>query len=107
MKKKCKGFTLLETLMVSVFIASALVYLFIQINNIKTNYDITFRYDTIPGLYGCQEVDQFLTSIHAYSGLDQSLGESEFHYIDITDGSFVGEGSSIYYRDLINKLNIK
>ena len=47
MKKNSKGFTLVETLIVSAFVIGTLTYLFIQINNSITNYDIAFKYDAV------------------------------------------------------------
>lgn len=106
MKKNEKGFTLLETLIVSTFIASTLIYLFIQINNIKTSYDITFRYNTVPGLYGAQNVLSFLNK-NTYDDVKVSVENSELHYVDLTDGTALANGSNVYYKDLIKKLNIK
>ena len=67
MKKKSKGFMLLETLVVSTFIISTLIYLYIQFINLKKSYDISFRYDTIPGLYNLKEVDKFINTNYGYA----------------------------------------
>lgn len=106
MKKNKKGFTLLETLIVSTFIASTLIYLFIQISNIKSSYDITFRYDTVPGLYGAQNVLSFLNK-NTYDDVKVAVENSELNYVDLTDGTALSNGSNLYYKDLIQKLNIK
>ena len=44
MKKRNKGFILLETLVVSTFIITLLIYLYVQFSNLKKSYDISFRY---------------------------------------------------------------
>ena len=59
MKKNNKGFTLIETLIVSTFVAATLTYLFIQINNTLTNYDITYRYDSINAIYNANTIRSY------------------------------------------------
>ena len=51
MKKNEKGFVLLETLIVTTFVVSTLIFLYTQFSNIKTSYDASFRYNTVEGLY--------------------------------------------------------
>lgn len=51
MKKDNKGFLLIETLIVTVFIVSTLIFLFVQFQRIESNYSRTFNYNTVDGLY--------------------------------------------------------
>ena len=67
MKKRNKGFMLIETLVVSTFIISTLIYLYVQFTNLKKSYDISFRYDTIPGLYSAKEIDKFINNNYGYA----------------------------------------
>ena len=44
MKKNNRGFTLVETLVVSSFIVGILVFLFAQFSKLKKSYDASFEY---------------------------------------------------------------
>ena len=103
MKKNNKGFTLIETLIVSTFVAATLTYLFIQINNTLTNYDITYRYDSINALYNANTLTSYLKQ-NGYQNLI-SLNNSN-GYVDITTSTNVN-GNSTYYNLLIDKINAK
>lgn len=82
MKKNNKGFTLLETLIVSTFVLGSLIYLFTQINNAKTNYDITFRYDSVNAIYNTKNITYFLRE-NGYSNLISLVSSSSDGYIEI------------------------
>lgn len=103
MKKNNKGFTLIETLIVSTFVAATLTYLFIQMNNTITNYDITFRYDTINDIYNADVISGYLKE-NGYLNLINLL--STDGYVDISTSSNVN-GNSTYYNLIIDKTNIK
>ena len=103
MKKNNKGFTLIETLIVSTFVATTLTYLFIQMNNTITNYDITFRYDTINDIYNADVISGYLKE-NGYLNLINLL--STDGYVDISTSSNVN-GNSTYYNLIIDKTNIK
>ena len=66
MKKNNKGFMLAEVFIVSSFVLGVLVYMFVQTNSIMRNYNRSFSYDTVQGLYITNEVKKFL----GYSGYD-------------------------------------
>ena len=57
-----KGFLLLETLVVSSFIIATLILLFVQFSNLKSNYDDSFKYNTVKGLYGVKNVNKFISN---------------------------------------------
>lgn len=103
MKKSNKGFTLIETLIVSTFVVVTLTYLFIQINYTLTNYDITFRYDSITGIYNTNVITEYLKQ-NGYQNLINLLSTNG--YVDITTSSNVN-GDSTYYNLIIDKTNIK
>ena len=46
-----KGFMLVEILVVSVFISTVLVVLFVQFKKINKSYEVSFNYNTVDGLY--------------------------------------------------------
>lgn len=83
MKKKNMGFILLETLIVSVFIISTLVYLYIQFINLKQNYDISFRYDTIPGLYNAKNIEKMINEKYGYSVFINNVNKNNNNYIEL------------------------
>lgn len=100
--KKNKGFTLVETLIVSTFVLGTLTYLFVQINNSITNFDITFKYDSISDINNANVVYQFLKE-SGYSNLKTSMTNG---YIDITNSNTV-LGNSNYYNLIKEKINAK
>lgn len=97
MKKNNKGFMLAEVFIVSSFVLGILVYMFIQTNSIMRNYNRSFSYDTVQGLYIANEVKKLLV----YSGYDQDeLANAcdSYQIFDVSD----------YYFDHIKQLtNIK
>ena len=46
-----KGFMLIEILIVSIFVSSILIVLFLQFKKINYSYDVSFKYNTVDGLY--------------------------------------------------------
>lgn len=99
MKKNEKGFTLLETLIVSTVVVGTLIYLFTQINNVKTNYDISFKYNTIPGLYGAKNIVDYLNE-NGYTTLITALNNSSDNFIEIKDNSLIDNGDEDYFDAL-------
>lgn len=106
-KSNNKGFMLLETLIVSTVILSTLVFLYIQFVNVKSSYEVSFRYNTIPGLYMSEEISTFLTE-NGYTTLQSYLDNhlsSNHGYVNITSSSSV-TGNSDLYTNMINDMNI-
>src|SRR5574344_1738439 len=106
-KSNNKGFMLLETLIVSTVILSTLVFLYIQFVNVKSSYEVSFRYNTIPGLYMAKEVSTYLTE-NGYTSLQTSLDNNlttNNGYINIISSSSV-VGDSALYTNMIGEMNI-
>ncbi len=95
MKKNNKGFTLVETLIVSAFVIGTLTYLFIQINNSITNYDIAFKYDAVNDIYNTNVIKNYIAD-NGYIDLKNKMNNG---YLDITD-YVIG---NISYYELIKK----
>ena len=95
MKKNSKGFTLVETLIVSAFVIGTLTYLFIQINNSITNYDIAFKYDAVNDIYNTNIIKNYILD-NGYAELKSQMNNG---YLDITD-YVIG---NINYYELIKK----
>lgn len=100
--KKNKGFTLVETLIVSAFVLGTLTYLFIQIDNSITNFDISFKYDSISDLNNTMVVYNFIKE-SGYTNLTKSIANG---YVDITNSSMI-LGNSSYYNLIKDKINAK
>lgn len=107
MKKNEKGFTLLETLIVSTVVVSTLIYLFTQISNVKTNYDISFRYNTIPGLFSAKNIVNYMKE-SGYSSLIYALNsDTTNEFIEIENNSSFDMGNNDYYLKLKEEANVK
>ena len=83
MKKSNKGFVLLETLIVSTFILGTLVFLYVEFSSVKNAYDVSFRYNTVTGLYHAKEFSKFLLE-NGYDQVDNKLANTTSGYVDIT-----------------------
>lgn len=107
MNKNNKGFMLLETLIVSTIILSTLVFLFVQFTNIKTSYEISFKYNTVPGIYIAKELSDFLLENNIDSDLSNKLDENENGFINITSHTDINNGENSFYQTMITNMNIK
>lgn len=99
MKKNDRGFMLIETLLVGLFVASTLIYLYIQFSNLSRSYSDSFKYNTVEGLYALRDIREYLV-------LNQDSIENE-----IFDNNYTLDPCSIlpdeeYCRALIEKENI-
>ncbi|MFV0249980.1 MAG: hypothetical protein ACK5HP_02960 [Bacilli bacterium] len=103
MKKNIKGFMLIETLAVSTFVIGTLVYLFIQFNNVKRSYDISYRYNTIPGIHGAKMISNYLNDV-TYENLKTLLSETSLGYIDLTTCVTI-LGNSEYCQELVKAID--
>ncbi|MBR3362828.1 MAG: hypothetical protein IKG40_02760 [Bacilli bacterium] len=59
-KNNNKGFLLVETLVVSTFCLTVLVVLFLQFKTLIINYNDSFKYNTVEGIYSLNEVKKYL-----------------------------------------------
>lgn len=98
MKNK-KGFTLVEVLVVSIFIITTLVFLFTQFINLKKSYDNILVYNTVDGLYGTKNINDYLnTSNLMMKDIINTVDKND--YIDISDCS----KSPLIYENFCNSL---
>lgn len=111
MKKRNKGFMLIETLVVSTFIITVLIYLYVQFTNLKRSYDISFRYDTIAGLYGAKEIDKFINNNYGYADFLAEIESNNNKYIEIINKNkcdyLYFSGNINYCEKLVSNLNVK
>ncbi len=100
MKKNNSGFMLIETLLVSTFVLGVLTYLYLQFSALKRSYDDSFRYDTVPALYGVRGINQYIVQNGGYDSLKTSItadGEGYTKYSCILDNC----------RTLFNELEVE
>lgn len=104
--KNQKGFTLLEILIVSVFIIGVLIFLFTQFMNLKKSYDYTLTYNKVEGLYGAKQINMYLNDTS--SVLDEILEHVDNNkFIDISNCSSSFLIYTDYCTELYNTLNVK
>lgn len=107
-KRNEKGFVLMETLIVSVFIMTLLVFLFVQFRKIASSYNTTFQYNTVNGLYSAESVSTFLNQ-DGYEDLASALRTAEAderYYIDIVDCPSAYFNEKNYCDQLFQNLKI-
>lgn len=63
MKKKSRGFALLETLIVSTIIASIMIYMFVQFNSLQNKYNESLRYNDVDDLYKLDSIKSYIISL--------------------------------------------
>lgn len=103
-KKHNRGFSLLETLIVSTFISGVLIILFTQYIVIQKSYDKTYNYNGVISIYQTKEIVDYLSKEEA-SFVIQKLGNTPSGYFDITDCSALT--NKTYCQKLFELLNVK
>lgn len=113
MKNTKRGFILIETLIVSVFILSTLVFLYVQFQKIEAGYEKSFIYNTTNNLYKVNNIRDYLlnglkTGTSNYDNvLTEFLSEPQSH-INISDcPSTLILTNTDYCEELFNKLEVK
>ena len=59
-KKNSNGFMLAETLIVTIFVAGVLIFLFIQFSSLSKSYEESYIYNTVEGLYSLNGFNNLL-----------------------------------------------
>jgi len=113
-----RGQVLIETLVTSVMIVGVLIYLFVQLRNVNTNYSKTSHYNSINALYAADNYRTFLMGKEEhYSLKDYAENSTPAYflsnagakgYIDLTScNSAYGIVNVTYCQALIADLKIK
>ena len=85
-KMNKKGFMLAETLIVTTFVASVLIFLFIQFSNLNNSYGKYFIYNTTEGLYSLNQVKIYIQSDSDFMDyIEEHVNQNS--YLNITDCS--------------------
>lgn len=100
MTKKHKGFMLVELLIVSVFILSVLIFLYVQLINVNNNYRRSFTYNTVPGLYIAKNLANYLIETNYV----EVVNDINNGYLDITNSY---TNSTPLYNDIKEFSNVK
>lgn len=83
-KKNNEGYMLIETLLVTVFVAGVLIFLFMQFSKLSNAYDQSYIYNTPEGLYALEDVREFITTdINFLEYINNNIPD-KYKYIDIT-----------------------
>ena len=99
-----RGFMLAETLIVTVFVAGVLIYLYIQFSNLNNSYEDSYVYNTVEGLYALDDVKTYIESDNqVLEYIDTNI--EELKYVDITNCSLFTDID--YCESLLESENIK
>ena len=101
-KRYTDGFMLAETLVVTIFVAGVLIFLFIQFSKISNSYNEYYKYNSSDRLYALANIKYYLendTSAISY------LTSNNIEFIDITDCSIFS--NSEYCTKLLELENVE
>lgn len=98
------GFVLIETIIVSSFVAGILIFIFIEFTSLSNSYSESFKYNTVENLYAVENIkNYFLSDPYAVSLLNDSINPDKVK--NITDCSiFTNEN---YCKRLLELNNIE
>ena len=94
-----KGFMLVETLVVTSFVAGVLIFMYIQFTNLSNKYNESYDYNTVEGLYSLENIKEYIEE-------DQTLliyadnFQAEGNPIDPGTAIDITECSSEYFSDI-------
>jgi len=61
MIKNNKGFAITEVLILSTVIIGVLIFMYSQFKNINRSYQISFKYDTVEGMYLANNIINYIS----------------------------------------------
>ena len=105
MKKDNRGFLLAESLVVSTFVLTVLILLYIQFSNLITNYKNSYNYNNVESIYDLASVADYL-QVNNYN-LSNSLTSDKPYIVLYEDGSCTSTISDIFCADLISNMKAK
>ena len=87
-KKNTKGFMLIETLIVTVFVAGVLIFMFVQFSKLSISYNEYYNYNTTESMYALDDIKHYIVSDSLiYTKIQTEIDSNK--YLDITDCSDV------------------
>ena len=105
-KMNNQGFLLLETLLVAVFIASTLIFLYVQFGKVRDSYNASFHYNTVASAYSTHTFLEYLQE-NGIQNLSTTLATTDTAYIDVTKCSATYLTQTTMCTTLLSKLGIK
>ena len=107
MKKDNRGFLLAESLVVSTFVLTVLILLYIQFSNLTTNYKNSYNYNNVESIYDLSSVANYLQT-NNYN-LSAQLTSSMPYVVVYKDGSCNMDAGIVdsFCDNLINQMNAK
>lgn len=95
---------LVETLIVTIFVASVLIFLLIQFISLNNNYNKTYEYNKVEDINSLKSIIYYIESdTNAFSTIESNVTYDK--YLDITDCSVFIEEE--YCKKLLELENIK
>ena len=102
------GFMLLETLIVSTVILGTLVFLYVQFVNVKASYEVSFKYNTIPGIFMAKEMSSFLYHLdnNGYTSLQNRVNNAQNGYVQVEKSIINNTADSALFTQMVSRMNI-
>ena len=109
MKKKSRGFALLETLIVSTIIASIMIYMFVQFNSLQNKYNESLRYNDVDDLYKLDSIKSYIISLsnEFKQGLISKIESDSLVIITKDDNTYTNLEYIDNQEEMLKNLNIK
>ena len=107
MKKNNRGFLLAESLVVSTFVLTILILLYVQFSNLTTNYKNSYNYNNVESIYDLSSIANYL-KINNF-GLSSKLTKSKPYIVVFENNSCNMDAGIIdtFCDTLINKMDAK
>jgi len=101
-----QGFLLVETLIVSVFVMTTLLFIFIQFQKLDSSYKRTLKYNTTDGLYAVYNIRQYILT-NGYTDLISDFIVLDDPYLNISSCPSTSLTNVEYCAALVTSLQIK
>lgn len=103
-KTNNKGFVLIETIIVSSFVAGILIFTFIEFTSLTSSYSESFKYNTVEDLYTTENIKNYILSDSNFlTTLNDSINPDKV--MDITNCSMFTNDN--YCKKLFELSNIE
>lgn len=102
-KNNKKGFMLAETIVISVVVLGALIFIYTQFMTVNKSYQNSFHYNTVDKLYATKNIVEYIKT----DGLYLLMSSLTDEYIDITDCSSAYFVEGNYCENLLHNLHAK
>ena len=107
-KKNNKGFLLVETLLVATFAASTMLFIFVQLRRITTEYNRSFSYNTVEGIYATNQINDYILN-NGYEKIAEYMTNRIEGDVTVTPEPYVilydGNSCSSVYLDEVDYCN--